>query len=259
MPRPAGRTSAGQCKRIEFADKNLHSARQIAQTTGRIRNSQQHGRDLRQHSLREDRNVTHASTSRSTRLQLALFAFLTLVGFAGLLQTATPYGVSSAALQNLLTPQQSPAAAGTSKAGSQQQQGKQQRPHSNCVKSGEASLNHQPDCCICRAAKKGIGSTMSCSTSRTIHGRNCTESSKVTAIAGWPPSTRPGRSQMPVVRWSKDSSRTTALSLRSICKRRLGYVGGSEGARKRNPECRLVRIVTENRREVITAYPVQAF
>ena len=41
--------------------------------------------------------------------------------------------------------------------------------------------------------------------------------------------------------------------------RRLGYVGGSEGARKRNPECRLVRIVTENRREVITAYPVQAF
>ncbi|HAV30703.1 MAG TPA: hypothetical protein DC058_23195, partial [Planctomycetaceae bacterium] len=67
--------------------------------------------------------MTHASTSRSTRLQLALFAFLTLVGFAGLLQTATPYGVSSAALQNLLTPQQSPAAAGTSKAGSQQQQG----------------------------------------------------------------------------------------------------------------------------------------
>ena len=72
--------------------------------------------------------MTHASTSRSTRLQLALFAFLTLVGFAGLLQTATPYGVSSEALQNLLTPQQSPAAAGTSKAGSQQQQGKQQAP-----------------------------------------------------------------------------------------------------------------------------------
>ncbi|MFY8059449.1 MAG: hypothetical protein ACOVRM_17015, partial [Planctomycetaceae bacterium] len=68
----------------------------------------------------------------------------------------------------------------------------------------------------------------------------------------WKKSTAGG----PLVKRQQQNNRTvTTVNLQ----RRLGYVGGSEGARKRNPECRLVRIVTENRREVITAYPVQAF
>jgi hypothetical protein len=42
-------------------------------------------------------------------------------------------------------------------------------------------------------------------------------------------------------------------------KRRIGYVGGQEGRRKQYPECRYLRLVLENKREVVTAYPTLSF
>lgn len=42
-------------------------------------------------------------------------------------------------------------------------------------------------------------------------------------------------------------------------RRRIGYMGGSEGARNSNPECRYVRLVLENQNIVVTAYPVKSF
>ena len=42
-------------------------------------------------------------------------------------------------------------------------------------------------------------------------------------------------------------------------RRRIGYMGGSEGERKSNPECRYVRLVLENQNIVVTAYPVKSF
>ncbi len=41
--------------------------------------------------------------------------------------------------------------------------------------------------------------------------------------------------------------------------RKIGYVGGSEGKRQRNPECRYLRIVLEDGNVVISAYPAKSF
>lgn len=42
-------------------------------------------------------------------------------------------------------------------------------------------------------------------------------------------------------------------------KRRVGQVGGRQGERQGNPECRYIRIVLENENEVVTAYPAKSF
>lgn len=41
--------------------------------------------------------------------------------------------------------------------------------------------------------------------------------------------------------------------------RKIGYMGGSEGRRKNNPDCRYVRIVLEDGNVVISAYPTKSF
>ena len=41
--------------------------------------------------------------------------------------------------------------------------------------------------------------------------------------------------------------------------RKIGYMGGSEGKRTGNPECRYVRIVLEDGNVVISAYPMKSF
>ena len=40
---------------------------------------------------------------------------------------------------------------------------------------------------------------------------------------------------------------------------RVGYVGGSEGKRQKNPECNFIRIVVEDDNVVISAYPTKSF
>jgi hypothetical protein len=42
-------------------------------------------------------------------------------------------------------------------------------------------------------------------------------------------------------------------------KRRIGQMGGSEGERKGNPECRYLRMVLENGNEIVSAYPTKSF
>jgi hypothetical protein len=42
-------------------------------------------------------------------------------------------------------------------------------------------------------------------------------------------------------------------------RKKIGYMGGSEGDRKGNPECRYLRIVLEDENIVISAYPVKSF
>jgi len=42
-------------------------------------------------------------------------------------------------------------------------------------------------------------------------------------------------------------------------RRKIGYMGGSEGKRTGNPECRYVRIVLEDGNVVISAYPTKSF
>lgn len=41
--------------------------------------------------------------------------------------------------------------------------------------------------------------------------------------------------------------------------RKIGYAGGSEGKRQRNPECRYLRVVLEDGNVVISAYPTKSF
>lgn len=41
--------------------------------------------------------------------------------------------------------------------------------------------------------------------------------------------------------------------------RKIGYMGGSEGKRKGNPDCRYVRIILEDDNVVISAYPTKSF
>ncbi|MCA9037274.1 MAG: hypothetical protein KDA91_19195 [Planctomycetaceae bacterium] len=40
---------------------------------------------------------------------------------------------------------------------------------------------------------------------------------------------------------------------------RVGYVGGREGQRQKNPECRFIRIVIEDESTVVSAYPTRSF
>ena len=40
--------------------------------------------------------------------------------------------------------------------------------------------------------------------------------------------------------------------------KKIGYVGGQVGERKRNPECRFLRLVIQDGNEVVTAYPSQS-
>ena len=42
-------------------------------------------------------------------------------------------------------------------------------------------------------------------------------------------------------------------------RRRIGQVGGEDGKRQGNPECRYLRLVLENDNEVISAYPTRTF
>lgn len=42
-------------------------------------------------------------------------------------------------------------------------------------------------------------------------------------------------------------------------KRRVGYVGGSDGAARNHPECRFLRLVLEEQNAVVSAYPTQSF
>lgn len=42
-------------------------------------------------------------------------------------------------------------------------------------------------------------------------------------------------------------------------RRRVGQVGGSQGQRQGNPECRYLRLVLENDNEVVSAYPTKSF
>lgn len=58
-----------------------------------------------------------------------------------------------------------------------------------------------------------------------------------------------------VRRQSQNDRQVVTVNLR----RRIGYVGGQEGRRKQYPECRYLRLVLENKREVITAYPTLSF
>lgn len=58
--------------------------------------------------------------------------------------------------------------------------------------------------------------------------------------------------------------RSSVQNRRFICtvnlRRRIGYVGGAEAqSRGRRQECRFLRIVLENDREIITAYPTKSF
>jgi hypothetical protein len=60
----------------------------------------------------------------------------------------------------------------------------------------------------------------------------------------------------PDVRRQSQNDRTVVTA---NLKRRIGYVGGSEGAAKKNPECRFLRLVLERQNDVVTAYPTQSF
>ncbi len=42
-------------------------------------------------------------------------------------------------------------------------------------------------------------------------------------------------------------------------RRRIGQVGGEDGKRQGNPECRYLRLVLENDNEVVSAYPTRTF
>lgn len=68
----------------------------------------------------------------------------------------------------------------------------------------------------------------------------------------WRKSAKGGRD---VQRESQNDREVVTVNLR----RRIGYVGGQEGRRKQYPECRYLRLVLENKREVITAYPTLSF
>ena len=60
----------------------------------------------------------------------------------------------------------------------------------------------------------------------------------------------------PDVRRQSQNDRTVVTA---NLKRRIGYVGGSDGAAKKNPECRFLRLVLERQNDVVTAYPTQSF
>ncbi|MEI7701642.1 MAG: hypothetical protein WCK86_17720 [Planctomycetia bacterium] len=60
----------------------------------------------------------------------------------------------------------------------------------------------------------------------------------------------------PDVRRQSQNDRTVVTT---NLKRRIGYVGGSDGAAKKNPECRFLRLVLEKQNDVVTAYPTQSF
>ena len=60
----------------------------------------------------------------------------------------------------------------------------------------------------------------------------------------------------PDVRRQSQNNRTV---ITTNLKRRIGYMGGSEGAAKKNPECRFLRLVLERQNDVVTAYPTQSF
>lgn len=213
--------------------------------------------------------MTHTSKFRSTRLPLVLFTALTLIGFTGLLQTTQPLAGSLAAQQSPVTPQASGSAAGTSVTGSQKQADKKQA-------AKKQSDKKQATVFQLREVRRGVfespagllylpGSEeghridhvmqhLADNPRKKLHGVFEGDRNRwlATIDEAWQKSATGG----PLVRRQQQNNRTvTTVNLQ----RRLGYVGGSEGAGKRNPECRMVRIVTENRREVITAYPVQAF
>jgi hypothetical protein len=60
----------------------------------------------------------------------------------------------------------------------------------------------------------------------------------------------------PDVRRQAQNDRTVVTA---NLKRRIGYVGGSDGVAKKNPECRFLRLVLERQNNVVTAYPTQSF
>lgn len=203
--------------------------------------------------------MTHTPASRSSRMQLALFTVLTLVGFAGLLQTATPFGASSAAQQTPATLQTPRSSGKASTAASQQQPGKKQaaafqlREVRRGVFESPAGLLYLP------GSEEGhriehVSQHLADNPRKKLHGVFEGDRNRwlATIDEAWTRSAAGG----PHVQRQQQNNRTvTTVNLQ----RRIGYVGGSDGARRGNPECRMVRIVTENRREVITAYPVQAF
>lgn len=56
---------------------------------------------------------------------------------------------------------------------------------------------------------------------------------------------------------TEDQNGRTVLTVRMS--RKIGHMGGEEGQRQRNPECRYLRMVLENGNEVVSAYPTKSF
>jgi hypothetical protein len=56
---------------------------------------------------------------------------------------------------------------------------------------------------------------------------------------------------------TEDQNGRTVLTVRMP--RKIGHMGGEEGQRQRNPECRYLRLVLENGNEVVSAYPTKSF
>lgn len=185
---------------------------------------------------------------RNSRLTLALLSLLTLFGFVGLLSTAQSFSGTVAATQAGTA-----AAKSKPKSTKQQAAGFQLREVRPGVFESPAGLLYLP------GSEEGhridhVLQHLQDNPQKKLHGVFEGDRNRwlATIDEAWTKSAAGG----PLVKRQQQNGRTVATV---DLQRRLGYVGGSEGARRRKPECRLVRIVTENRREVITAYPVQAF
>lgn len=192
--------------------------------------------------------MTKASATGNSRLRVILLSLLTLAGFFGLLSTVASLASPAAAMQAGTAPAKS-----RPKATKQQAAGFQLREIRPNVFESPAGLLYLP------GSEEGhridhVLQHLQDDPQKKLHGVFEGDRNRwlATIDEAWTKSAAGG----PLVKRQQQNGRTVATV---DLQRRLGYVGGSEGARRRKPECRLLRIVTENRREVITAYPVQAF
>ena len=198
--------------------------------------------------------MTTASPRDNSRLQWAFFTALTVFGLAGLLYSTTPALQDQIGLQSIVQAQE-PAGTVSSKqqTGSPQDKAFRLREVRANVFESPAGLLYLPGSAEGHRIDH-VAQHLQDNPAKKLHG--VFEGDRNRWLATIDEAWRKSAAGGPLVKRQQQNNRTvTTVNL----KRRLGYVGGSEGAEDGNPECRLVRIVTENRREVITAYPVQAF
>ncbi len=57
----------------------------------------------------------------------------------------------------------------------------------------------------------------------------------------------------------RQEQQNNRLVITADMQRRIGYVGGQQGRRQGNPQCRYLRLILQNGNEVVTAYPTKSF